>query len=96
MVAAILLASTFARLDYLERCPSPLVAVAPNQLRGAVVAPGGGTVTAVTPDGLSLRSCAYENHRVLEVTVQVAGAERVLVSVGQVVAAGRRYRRAAP
>lgn len=87
MVAALLFATTFANLDYLERCPSPLVAVSPSQ-RGTVVAPSGGTITTVAPDGISLRSCAYENHRVIDVKVQIAGAKRVMVSVGQVVAAG--------
>lgn len=80
-------ATAVGATDYLERCPSPLVASSVG--RGLVVAPGGGTVSSVTPDGLSLRTCAYENHRILEVVVQVSRAKRVLVAQGAIVTAGR-------
>lgn len=84
-----LVVTLLAAADFPDRCPSPLLPGAALTEPGSVVAPSGGVVTAVG-DVLSVRLCAYENHEVRDVTLEVRGPVRATaLKVGDVVTAGQ-------
>ncbi|MBL8923316.1 MAG: L,D-transpeptidase [Myxococcaceae bacterium] len=76
-----------ASADFPERCPSPLVRGAPLLARGQVLAPADG-VASVREDGVTLTLCAYENHLVQPVALEVRRAKQVLVKDGARVTRG--------
>lgn len=67
---------------YLEACPQPMT-TAPARSGRRWLAPGGGTV-AVESGRLVLTTCAFENHRVLPLTVEVKTPAETLAVAGRV------------
>lgn len=74
-------------IDYLERCPAPLL---PTRLvsQGQVAAPADGVVTVGDDGALSMTLCAYENHLVVPVRLEVKRPRSVAVTSGATVKRG--------
>ncbi|MCA2980469.1 MAG: L,D-transpeptidase [Myxococcaceae bacterium] len=93
LAAVSLVALTLAPDDYLARCPEPVLS--PVRAAGRVARlPGRGVVTSVEGGVLGATLCAYENHEVIEVRLEVRPAPRGL-RVGAVLERGRALGRAA-
>lgn len=88
LVALIAIEAQLA-MDFLERCPSPLMPSAPVSNRsGHLVAPARVEVIGVAEKAIELRTCAYENHRVVSVSLEVKQPKGSQLSPGQVVGPG--------
>jgi hypothetical protein len=87
MTFALLPALLLTAADFPERCPAPLLPRAPLVARGRVLAPADGLAT-VRGDALTVSLCAYENHEVRPVTLEVRRAKGVAVADGARVSRG--------
>ncbi len=90
MLAAIaLLVHAQSAVDFVERCPAPLLPTAAFvDPKGRPIAPSTMEVVSTSKDQTTLKSCSYENHLVREVTLTLERATGSTFERGQVLPPG--------
>lgn len=89
MLSVVVLLVHAQAIDFVDRCPAPLLPKAVfTDRQGRPIAPAGVEVVSASPDQVTLKACTYENHLVRPVTLTLANPRDANLEPGLRVAPG--------